>query len=93
MPAVRVVSNFFGSSVWSEGIIPAATAIPEKPIPFALISNDRTSTGYSACKGVNPIEYTAPKMKMNTKHTTPATEFVPMGASAAATGSDGIDIV
>lgn len=28
--------------------LPAATANPENPIPFALISNDRTSTGYNA---------------------------------------------
>lgn len=34
----------------------AATANPENPIPFARISNERTSTGYRACRGVKPIE-------------------------------------
>lgn len=62
------------------GNIPAATAKPEKPIPFARISNDKTSTGYSACNGVKPTEYTAPKTKMNTRQVVPATVFVPDGS-------------
>lgn len=42
--------------------LPKLTNKLENAIPFARISNDRTSTGYRACSGVQPKEYTAWKM-------------------------------
>ena len=48
-----------------------------KAIPLALISKDKTSTGYNAWRGVNPIEYRAPKIKMKARHAVPDCGLVP----------------
>ena len=61
-------------------MLDAEVAKPEKPIPLARISNESTSTGYRACSGVKPIEYTAPKMKMKARHAVPAALLVPVVA-------------
>jgi len=64
---------------WIEegGYIPALTAKFENAIPLARISKLRTSTGYNACKGVNPILKTASNKKTIAKNADPdALEFV-----------------
>ena len=43
---------------------PTLTEREENAIPLARISKERTSTGYRACKGVSPTEYTMPKRKI-----------------------------
>jgi hypothetical protein len=71
-----ILSIDIGQTNWFRSIA-AATANPENPMPFARISNERTSTGYSAWRGVKPTAYTAPKMKMKARDAAPALWLVP----------------
>lgn len=57
----------------------ALTARLEKAIPLARCSNESTSTGYRACRGVIPMEKTDPNMKIMASEALDASWLLYMG--------------